>query len=54
MNNSFTGWWENEEHNKHNEQEHKRHKIYPEVRSHYKRCPTSSLGAHKESGLFQP
>jgi hypothetical protein len=28
---------------KHNEQEHKKHKIYPEVRSHHKRCPTSSL-----------
>jgi len=36
--------------NKHNEQEHKRHKIYPEVRSHHKRCPTSSLRRPQRAG----
>jgi hypothetical protein len=40
--------------NKHNEQEHKRHKIYPEVRSHHQGALLPRWGAHKETGLFQP
>jgi hypothetical protein len=39
--------------NKHNEQEHKRHKIYPEVQSHHQGALLSRWDAHKESGPFQ-
>jgi hypothetical protein len=40
--------------NKHNEQEHKGHKIYPEVQSHHQGALLPRWGTHKELGLFQP
>jgi hypothetical protein len=40
--------------NKHNEQEHKRHKIYLEVLSHHQGALLPRWGIHKESGFFQP
>jgi hypothetical protein len=40
--------------NNHNNQEHKKHKIYPKVRSHHQGALLRRWATHKELGLFQP